>query len=299
MYIDAYAIIVQQDGDGGDSLQREGMFAFGKALRYHQRANILIVSENPERQDSVRTMDKFETAPGIYVRHPDPQKWYSNPATTSREQIVPLIAFCAAYQDYARRWRLFKATASRGLFAQNILRNGEGQKDKKIPDTMLGHLGLFIRAGGTWTAPLYPLLFITDTADLLGTLFASIPIHWEESHLRLRWEEPRDVDDNNTIVAHLMAAHFKPTPISWLNRQLYSGLRAQNLGNTVLGESNPVMGALSWYHRREAGGNPEIAELYRPLIQEYFAPEESWGLAMNRVTRLFDRFTDRVLITRR
>ncbi len=297
MYIDAYSIIVQQDGDGGDSLQREGMYAFGKWLRYNSRANLLVVSEYPERQDAKRLLDKFEIEPGIYVRHPDPGKWYSDPHATSRDQLVPVIAFCAAYRDYPRLWRLFKATFKRGLFAQNVLRTGEPQGGKKIPDTMIGHLGLFIRAGGDWTAPLYPLLFLTDTVDLIGTVLNAIPLHWEEDNLRLRWQEPRDVDDNNTIVAHLLAARFKPTPVSWLNRQVYALTRPANLGNTRLGESNPVMGALAWYHREDAGGNPEIAELYRPLVQEYFAPEDSYALAVNRIARLFERFTGKILLS--
>ena len=231
------------------------------------------------------------------MRHPDPDKWYSNPQTTSRDQLVPVIAYCAAYEDYPRLWRMFKATMSRGFFAQNTQHAGQPQGAKKIPDTMIGHLGLFIRAGGNWTAPLYPLLFITDTADLIGTVINAIPLHWEESNLRLRWSEPRDVDDNNTIVAHLLAANFKPTPISWMNRQLYALTRPKNLGNTQLGESNTVMGTLAWYHREDAGGNPEIAELYRPLIQEYFNPEESYGLAINRVARVFERFTESILLT--
>jgi hypothetical protein len=297
MYVDAYALIVQQDGDGGDSLQREGMYAFGKWLRYNQKANILIVAEPPEHQDPKRVMDKFEVAPGIFVRHPDPNKWYSNPATTSRDQLVPVIAYCAAYADHARLWRLFKATVKRGLFAQNTRHAGAHAHASKIPDTMIGHLGLFIRAGGYWTAPLYPLLFITDTVNLIGTLLAAVPLHWEESHLRLRWREPRDVDDNNAVIAHLLAAHFKPTPISWLNRQVYASLRPTNNGNLVLGETNAVMGALAWYHRSEAGGNPEIAELYRPLIQEYFAPEETYSDTVARLRRGLGLLTDRILLS--
>ncbi len=272
MFIDAYAIIVQRDGDGGDSLQREGMYAFGKWLVLANGGQPTIF-EIPERQNASKIINKFEVSPGIYVRHPDPQRWYSDPDTTSRDQLVPLIAYCGAYRDYPRLWRFFKAVVKRGFFSQNIQRAGDVPKKWKTPDTFLGHLGLFIRAGGAYTDPLYPLLFVTDTIDFIGTLLQHFPLHFTLSSKRFRMKEMRDVDDNNAIIAHLMAAHFKPTPISELDRYVYSLTRRWNYGNSLMGELNPVMGAMAWYHRSEARGNPEMAELYRPLIEKYFAPE--------------------------
>lgn len=295
MYIDAYALISQQDGDAGDSLHREGMYAFGKFLLYDRKNNTVAINEIPARRNPAQIIDKFEVQPGIYVRHPNPTRWFSNPDTTSRDQLIPVIAYCGAYRDYSRLWRLFKAVAERGFFAQNVLDTGDGETVHKVPDTMIGHLGLFIRAGGWWTAPLYPLLFITDTADLLATIWESIPVHWEETGKRLRSRALGDVDDNNAIIAHLMAVKFKPTPISWLNRQVYSLLRPLNYGNTILGESNNVMGALAWYHRKEAGGNEGIAELYRPLIEEYFSPQQPYETVVLQLTRLYDRYTGHVL----
>lgn len=274
MYIDAYAVIVQKDMDGGDTLHREGMYAFGKKLRYSQLENKVYLEVSPVRRPASagEIMDKFEVAPGIYVRHPDPSKWYSNPETTSRDQLIPVIAYCAAYEDYPRLWRLFKAVAQRGMFAQNWIRIGEGETDKKIPDPMHLNLAQFIRAGGWWTAPFYPLLFVFDSIELVGTLLSALPLHFKDDHWIPRRRTPNDVDDNNIIVQHLLAAVYKPTPISELNRYLYSITRPVNYGNTKLGEKNPVMGALRWYHRSEYGGeaNPEIAEIYRPLIEKYF-----------------------------
>lgn len=274
MYIDSYGLIAQQDGDMGDSLQREGMYAFGKWFRYDRVGNTLFLAEPLGRRDHKAIMDRFEVRPGIYVRHPDPYRWWSDPDTTSRDQLLPVIAYCGAYQDYGRLWRLFLATLKRGFFAQNTLRVGDGKKSWKVPDSMHATIGLFIRAGGWYTAPLYPLLFVFDTAELVATLLTLVPVHWEEDNLRLRGREPRDVDDNNGIISHLMAVAFKPTPISWLNRQVYALTRTANYGNFVKGEKNPVMGALAWYHRIEGRGNPELAELYRPLVEEYLSPRE-------------------------
>ena len=134
MYVDSYALIVQRDGDGGDTLQREGMYAFGKWLRYNQAGNTVVIADEPARRDPAAVMDKLEVKPGIFVRHPDPNKWYSNPATTSRDQLVPVFAYCAAYEDYPRLWRLFKAAVKRGFFAQNTTRAGAGHKANKMPE---------------------------------------------------------------------------------------------------------------------------------------------------------------------
>lgn len=282
MYLDAYAIIVQKDMDGGDSLHREAMYAFAIKLR----ENELKSPANPESLSSRRpasfknNLDIFEVAPGVYIRHPDPNKWYSNPETTSRDQLFPVIAYCAAYEDTGRLWRLFKAVARRGFFAQNWIRIGQNETAKKIPDPMHFNIAQFIRAGGWYTAPLYPLLFLFDGLELMGTIVSALPLHFRDDHLWPRWKNGNDVDDNNLVVQHLLAAHYKPTPFSALSRYIYSVTRARNFGNTKLGERNAVMGAISWYHRSEFGGegNPEIAEAYRPLIDEYFdypTPQEA------------------------
>lgn len=295
MYIDAYSIIVQKDMDGGDSLQREGMYAFGKKLRYDEsQGKIFITPPSSRRIATVDVMDTFEVQPGIYVRHPDPTKWYSNPDTTSRDQLFPVIAYCAAYEDYPRLWRLFKATAQRGFFAQNTVRIDEDINDKKLPDPMILSIAQFIRAGGWWTAPLYPLLFVFDSIDLVGTLINMLPIHFQDDHFIPRARNQNDVDDNNLVIQHLLAATHKPTPMSELNRYLYSVTRPRNLGNTKLGEKNPVMGALRWYHRSEFGGegNPEMAELYRPLIEKYF----TYPTPQQYIAEVFEKINSRKIL---
>jgi len=271
MFIDSFGLIVQNDGDGGDTLQREGMYAFGVWARARSNISPLAIPEMSDRGAAKTVIEKFEVRPGIYVRHPDSSRWSSKPETTSRDQLIPVIAYCAAYRDYGRLWRLFKAVARRGFFAQNLVKNGPDKFRRKIPDTMIAHLGLFIRAGGRSTWPLYPLLLMMDLVHLLGTLLSLIPIHIPDGSVRFRWKEGRDVDDNNLILAHLMAAYFVSTPLSWIDRKLYARTRRSNQGTTVRGETNAVMGALVWYHRAEAGGNPEMAALYRPLIEKYFA----------------------------
>lgn len=121
MVVDTYALIVQRNGDGGDTLQREGMYAFGKWLRYSQESNTVVIADPPERRNSSSVMDRLEIRPGVFVRHPDPSKWYSNPATVSRDQLVPVFAYCAAYEDYPCLGD-FSPRRSRGDFLRPIRR---------------------------------------------------------------------------------------------------------------------------------------------------------------------------------
>src|SRR5262249_29206485 len=134
--------------------------------------------------------------------------------------------------------------------------------------------------------------------SFIGTVVQQVPFHWEQTNKRLRLKEARDVDDNNTIIYHLMAAHFKPTPISWLHRQFYSLTRTPNNGTYLLGESNPVMGALVWYYRRQNRGNPEMAELYRPLVMKYFSPADDYERLRIELASAFNAFSEKVTLTR-
>ena len=264
MHIDAFGLITQANGDGGDTCHREGMYAFGVWL------NEQVLNITQPKSRSLRTQqifDLLEIKPGIYVRHPDPSKWYADPSTTSRDQLMGVVAACAATGDRGRLWRLFKAVMRRGGFAQNTKRNW-GEVGWKIPDPMFFTFGLFIRAGCLgW---FYPLLLIHDLFDLVGTLTQILLPRWDENRRRLVRRCMDDVDDNNTVISVLLAVAILPTPLSWVNRKLYARFRPMNFGCTELGETNRVQGALSWYHREgESGGNPEMAELYRAAIERW------------------------------
>lgn len=235
MHYDSYALIVNGDGDGGDTCQREGMYGFLTAIR-------------------VPLDTWLEIKPGVYVRHPDPQQWWSNPKTTSRDQLSPIIWYCAVTKDYSRLGRLFKACLKRGMFAQNT---EEKDGTRKLPDTMVGNIADFIRAfGSDITHPLYFLLLGLDFASLVAQ------IAWLLTPRSLD-----DVDDNNRVLGHIGAAMFVPTPFSWLSRKLYARFRPTSFGSST--EPNRVLAALTWYHRGP-NGNPEFVELFRPFINKYF-----------------------------
>jgi hypothetical protein len=224
IHFDAHGLIVQANGDGGDTAQRTGMLFF----------------QYRDEEAFVNALDQLEIAPGIYVRHPYQAGFRNDPNRFSRDQQRALVIAMGSYRMDDRLWRLAKAHLARFGKYQNL--------DYLGPS----HLGEYLRAFRAW--PVYPLLLITD----VGLVVSSIDIALTK--------DKDNVDDNNHVMALVQASQTMPTPISWLATRLYKKYRPINFGNEILGESDPVQGALSWYHRAESGGNPFISEMYRSSL---------------------------------
>jgi hypothetical protein len=107
-------------------------------------------------------------------------------------------------------------------------------------------------------------------------------------------------DDLNLVITLLAAALRDPTRSSSEALNLYAKGRPVSYGsflasyravygidynaspNTVVDrmergiaagwrvECPPVLGALRWYFRAESGGNPQLAELYAPIVEQWF-----------------------------
>lgn len=242
MLQDNWRLIVQKKLDGGDTLAREADFHFCWA----------ILDKTPLYD--VPWLSDLECDWGIWRRHPDITKWYSNPKTTSRDQIVTLIVYLGVIRDYARLFRLFVRTTLRLGFAQNY-RSDDGTTFK-IPDSMHFYYGLFLRAFGRYAIWAYPLLLLFDLYLLGSTIFDCRP-----------WRNPDDVDETNMIAQHRQAQIWAPTPLSWLARRIYVRFRPTNNGNTVNGEDNAIIGAVSWYFDNpDFRDNKDFIELYRPQV---------------------------------
>jgi hypothetical protein len=225
--VDAHGLIVQANGDGGDTAQRTGMFYF--------------VHRDPKAFS--RALDLLEIEAGVFVRHPYQDGFRSNPSRFSRDQQRPLVIALGAYGMHDRLWRLFEA---------HLRRLGKYQNRDYIGPVNVGE---YIRAFKS--KPLYPLLFVTD----VGLIYSSLDIA-----VRSRFD-PDDVDDNNHLMSLIQSQEVMDTPLSWLARKVYRHLRGKNLGNSELGESEPVQGAIAWYHRNQNGGNTLIPALYRNSIE--------------------------------
>lgn len=227
IHFDEHGLIVQSDGDGGDTAQRTGMFYY---VHRDERA-------------FERALDLLEVEPGVYVRHPFQHDFRNEPHRFSRDQQRPLVIALGKCGMHDRLWRLTRA---------HLMRMGKYQNVDVMGPS---HLGEYVRAFRF--KALYPLLWITD----LGLLFSSL-----ETAVTARFDADF-TDDNNHLLSLLQAQDIMPTPISWLARKIYKNFRPENLGNSILGEPSPAQGALAWYHRAGNGGNPLIAEAYRPLVE--------------------------------
>jgi len=220
LYLDEFGLIVQEDGDGGDTAQRTGMFYY--------------VYHDPE--GFARALDQLEISPGIYVRHPYQEGFISDPRRFSRDQQRPLIITMGKYGMKDRLWRMLKG---------HLVRLGKYQNLDFISPIGIGE---YIRAFEA--KALYPLLYVMDTFLFIGSLTLAL-----EASLN-----PDEVDDNNHVMTLLQARDVMPTVVGRWAYWAYRHLRPKNMGNFVLGKEDAVHGALAWYHRAENGGNPYIGE---------------------------------------
>lgn len=228
----------------------------------------------------------LEIEPGIYVRHPDPLSWVSDPRNVSRDQLTPVICFhtLESYtnsrltRNLLRREQqeLLKACLKRYMFAQNIYPNWVDPRKEtvkaKTADFITPDLwAVFARAWlkTVWAPLALPVVLFGDFCLIITVLlkvFAPITKDTNDGKFEFRWPGPDDVDDDNINNVLMTTQHAFPTPFSWLARKIYKTFRRKNLGNTELGEKDAVMGALAQYHRND---NPELAEIARPLVNKY------------------------------
>lgn len=290
MNLDRYGLIIS-GGDGGDTCNRVYTTTFRLLLNFKLFSSERLPLSEVVRSEAIKKlapMNEFqkllEIEPGIYVRHPDPLFWGSDPRNCSRDQLTPVICLLAFLSSYrhdlgasyrTKLWDLLKECLKRYMFAQNIYPNWIDPRlhdvKEKMPDFINFEIwGIFARGWiNTWWFPLaLPVIFFGDFFLLLAALFKVFAPISEDGTLKFRMPGPDDVDDDN-INSLLMAAQYTyQTPFSWLARKIYKVFRSKNYGNTELGEKNPIMGALVWYHK-EPAGNPEIAELARPIVERY------------------------------
>ena len=256
MKIDEFGCLITQDGDGADSLR---FTAFHEVL-YRVGGERIVAPILTER------MSEYYLGKGYWRRHPDQSKWYSDPRTASRDQIIAAMrAMALSGKKKELIWSFLRILCRLG-FAQNYIQNDYGPK--KLPDFMLfSALECTIR--GLKLYPLYPLLCLLDVGGIINALLIAYAPRWNDTTLRPVPRTTDDVDDENYITYHVHALKQMPTPISWLARRIYARTRPQNDGNIVLGYLNRVLGARAWYGRRDT---PELTTLFEPIANKYFLP---------------------------
>jgi len=238
-YIDKFGMIVTKEGDGGDSCAHGCAIAYG-ALRTGTKEKVFI------------NVDALHKAPGRFVRHPDPDKWYSDLDRMSRDQLSPLLALLGLIGTKDSRkvlWQIFKAHAKRlFLFSWNTRRNdptpenhGKARypddpgvkqltrKDKFIIKYRIPFLEItsgyhnynwklpditFMETWATYIRGfrLYPLYPLLLLFDLENFL-GSVKY-------RMSGFKASDIQMNHVVLTDL-ATHIMPTPISLLSRYIY------------------------------------------------------------------------------
>jgi hypothetical protein len=243
MNLDIHGLPCQSDGNCADQLNRIGLIAIVQKITDQK----LIGQQFLKNCLATDLQDQ----PGVYRRFT-----FATTKDVTCDQLVPIIAFWLLDQQSAQvnamGLRMLKAFG----FAQNVSRQGE-PTTKTLPDFMLFRTApLFLRGSPAF----YPLLLVLDFYLLIMVL----------SCLFFAYKDPNESDDNNLIVTLLVCRLKLVSPFSLLALFLYKKFRPRNLGNAILGETNHVQGAMSWYHQKANGGNPEIADLWRPIISKYF-----------------------------
>lgn len=275
--IDQHGLIVQTDGDGGDTAQREGWAWFGSWIREQKLGNKWSVNRCITFQETMSLLEIGQT--GTFCRNPDK---YNAPQDFSRDQTIPIVAAMGLWQDKARLDRFWSRTQARNYTTQN----GESLR----PDGV----NLFQRARGI-------------KPGLIGDLQLLPGVQLRNAQA----VNPNDVgDDLNLTVVLLMAKLISPNtdpsvrgtttddvirlyatkrPLSYgsylqsYRREFGIDLQASDIdvrkrmdeGITKKhwkpdADCPSVLGALRWYFRSESKGNPELAELYAPIAREWF-----------------------------
>lgn len=291
MNIDKYKLI-QSGGDGGDTCHRMFTVALRMLLNFKivmdNHTPVPEIVKNPvwnEIASPVESEALLQDSPGIYRRHADPEFWGSDPRNHSRDQLTPVICYLAFLAsrsgNLGKEYRgklttLLKQCLKRFMFAQNIYPNWvdprKEEVKKKTPDFLNFDLwGVFARGyvNTLWFPVALPFILLGDLFLVLSAMFnVWAPIN-KDGTLEFRMPGPDDVDDDNMNNVLMITQYAFQTPLSWLARKIYKKFRRKNLGNTELGEKSAIMGALAYYHRAAGQGNPEIAELARPIVERY------------------------------
>jgi hypothetical protein len=74
-------------------------------------------------------------------------------------------------------------------------------------------------------------------------------------------------DDLNTLLTLVFFYLVKPTHLSKQALIYYLINRPPSYGTLTMGEVDHVLGALAWYFRKESGGNPYLAEMWREPLK--------------------------------
>lgn len=207
--IDSQGLIIHnvEEWGGGDTAQREGMWAYGLALQYPQHRLSIAVAFN-------RSLEKLQVPgkPGNYVRHPrvpGAPDWYDDPYDFTRDQSIPLLAAMGRLKNKPHLKAFFKANLRRGMFCQN------GRDPWWGPN----HLNMWYRAFADAWGPgflwyLNPFLWLGDLFLIFASIFACA-----------RAKMTPDFSDDINFQICLLQTNTLDTPLAQIARGIYARYR--------------------------------------------------------------------------
>jgi hypothetical protein len=278
MIFDSHGLIVQQDGDGGDTFARHYGMRFIKLVLARNNMPLPKWIFPQEVGADVKLIGP--RMDGMCVRHPDqgPQdRPWNGISNFSRDQRIPGVLFFGVLRrTYGDSNTLLHAMWEGRKKSSFIEQNG---------DILWNTFSQWIRAFGKnmW------LCYITDVCIFVDTLIRCgyLPRHKHDYEFpdgtrgsKFLWGPDRDDvgDDMNLFLVLTQAANVYDTFWTRFCRWLYERKRPESFGNTILGEKNKMLGALMWYCRFDPEGkigkvnhgNPDWAETCRPITEKWF-----------------------------
>jgi hypothetical protein len=269
LHLDKYGLIVQSDGNGGDTAQREGWAWLGAWVRLNILKKPWPVERKLSFTDTMALLEMDQS--GTFRRNPDP-RWNSL-QDFSRDQTIPIVAAMGVWNDQQRLDRFWQKTVSRSYRAQN--------GDLMGP----GGVNLFLRARNSQPGIIGDLQMPLDVA----------------MRIKSSSTDKNDVGDDLNLIVILLLSKLRSSNDSTntalttyaLNRPDNYGCYLQSyrakfgidpnvdpavvrnrMDAGIAGGWSPdcsrVLGALRWYFRVETGANPELAELYAPILSRWF-----------------------------
>lgn len=298
IHFDKDGLIVHRGMDGGDTAQREGWYWFGVWIRQNVLKDPWKVPRKLTFPQVIRLLEP--ASDGVFYRHPKLPPWNNPHDKTfgfSRDQMVPLVAAMGLWGLETELRRLWNNLPQDPLGGTKHTYNGDwktflGQKTVHTGD-IVGPMtiNLFRRA---WREDPVP------AGDGNGPggekeLAANVGLR-----VKAALNDRDDTgDDLNLNIMLLMSILRFPSDTSSNAVNLYAKNRPVSYGSFLgayrqkygldLGASpdevkkrmdaginsgwqtdaSRVYGAIRWYHRAEAGANPELANLYEPIIRAY------------------------------
>lgn len=297
--IDASGILSDENGlivhreveSGGDTAQREGWYWFGVWVR----KNLLNDPwPYPRKLTYIEVMDRLEPKhDGVFHRHPTQPKFsnpYDNDYGFSRDQMTSCVAAMGVHGDGDRLRRLWNALPQDPVGGARHSFNGP----------WVEAFGKRLFSRGDFIGPQHTNHFKRawneDPASGAGDSEL-----WANAGLRIAktLRDQDDTGDDLNLIIMLVLAHLRfPSSISENARSWYAKNRPISYGcylgsyrakygvdyedaiamKATMGKGiasgwpidcSRVLGAVRWYQRTESNANPQLAELYAPIIKAY------------------------------